>query len=286
MAGVTLNEFLDSSQHEHGDVNAVIVENDKDPKKLGRVKVRIRGYSDDEAGIPTEDLPWVTMLEPIGTGTGEASSLRVPAVGTKVKVKKVGGDDYTWQATSQTMTTNHNGLGWLQGDYPETWGSLDKSGTGIQSNMKKGNLLMKHSSKTDCNIDGAGAATVNVKDYLKLVTDNYADIKISDYFKVAISDYEKRDIGSYREVKVGENDKLTVNGELTITCSGGDITITSSGNIVLNASTVKVNGKLEVSGTIDANGEIKSGAIGLIGHKHEGVQSGGSKTSTSVPPAP
>lgn len=45
-----------------------IVEDRYDPMKLGRYKVRILGYhTDDKAVLPTEDLPWATTMQPVGS---------------------------------------------------------------------------------------------------------------------------------------------------------------------------------------------------------------------------
>lgn len=43
-----------------------VVEDRKDPEKLGRYRVRIVGYHTKEKGdIPTEDLPWAMVIQPI-----------------------------------------------------------------------------------------------------------------------------------------------------------------------------------------------------------------------------
>lgn len=41
-----------------------VVEREKDPQKLGRLKVRIFGLHDDEGRIPDDKLPWATPLTP------------------------------------------------------------------------------------------------------------------------------------------------------------------------------------------------------------------------------
>lgn len=41
-----------------------VVEREKDPLKLGRLKVRIFGLHDDEGRIPNDSLPWATILTP------------------------------------------------------------------------------------------------------------------------------------------------------------------------------------------------------------------------------
>ena len=43
-----------------------VVENRKDPLKLGRCQVRIVGlHTHDKAVLPTADLPWATPMQPV-----------------------------------------------------------------------------------------------------------------------------------------------------------------------------------------------------------------------------
>ena len=45
-----------------------VVEDRKDPEKLGRLKVRIYGYhTEDKTKLPTEDLPWSLPMFPVST---------------------------------------------------------------------------------------------------------------------------------------------------------------------------------------------------------------------------
>lgn len=81
------------------------VEDNEDPEKQGKCRVRIFGLfdgkenDDDENSsyvIPTEDLPWA---QPAGSAffsgkKGGAGSLSIPKVGSKVKVKFSGGNIY------------------------------------------------------------------------------------------------------------------------------------------------------------------------------------------------
>ena len=47
-----------------------VVENRADPKKLGRVQVRIYGvHTEDKTAIPTVDLPWAMVVNPITSGS-------------------------------------------------------------------------------------------------------------------------------------------------------------------------------------------------------------------------
>jgi len=273
--GVTLPGFMDQLQKVDEEVNGVIVENEDTKEKypesgkmLGRVKVHVKGYNDK---IPVKDLPWVTQLVPVNTGTGKGVSLTVPALGTKVKVKKVGNDDYTWQAINQVMTTKHSELGWLQKDYPNTWGAKDKTGSGYRLNMKDKSAYFLHTSKTDAHIDAAGATKVNIRDWLNVYIEAYNKWQIDEYSSTKINLHELRDVGQYfktkigtyfdstigtyfrnvigtfRDTAVGTNDTLSVGGYQSTAVTGlrsctvgandtlivnGQITITSTGGSI------------------------------------------------------
>lgn len=63
------------------------VEDNMDPKKMGRVRVRIEylfGTSDD---VPTTDLPWWDVKLPVGLGArGDSSSFAVPEINSTVTI--------------------------------------------------------------------------------------------------------------------------------------------------------------------------------------------------------
>lgn len=45
-----------------------VVEDRDDPMKIGRYRVRILGYhTEDKSVLPTEDLPWATTIQPVGS---------------------------------------------------------------------------------------------------------------------------------------------------------------------------------------------------------------------------
>lgn len=61
-----------------------IVEDIKDPEKLGRVKCRIIHYDGTKKDIPTEKLPWVTMLAPqMGPGAQGVAGAGLSPVGIR-----------------------------------------------------------------------------------------------------------------------------------------------------------------------------------------------------------
>jgi hypothetical protein len=63
-----------------------IVEDNKDPNKRGRIKVRVQSVFDD---IPLEDIPYASP-----TGSIDGKSFNVPAVGKVVSVAFAWGDQY------------------------------------------------------------------------------------------------------------------------------------------------------------------------------------------------
>lgn len=63
--------------------------------------------------------------------------------------------------------------------------------------------------------------------------------------------------------------------------SPGGVTIEAEGGIMLRGD-VTIDGNLNVSQQIDAVGDVTGEGVSLSGHKHGGVQSGGSQTGTPV----
>jgi hypothetical protein len=64
-----------------------VVEDRKDPEKLGRCKVRIIGYHTEDTGIlPSSDLPWALPMTPITSAStsGIGSTPVGPVEGTWV----------------------------------------------------------------------------------------------------------------------------------------------------------------------------------------------------------
>ena len=50
-----------------------VVEDNKDPRQLGRVRVRVLGDhttdKEKDKGIPTEDLPWAIVMNPANSAS-------------------------------------------------------------------------------------------------------------------------------------------------------------------------------------------------------------------------
>lgn len=87
----TLQDYLQKEVDEKYDQSYLgVVEDNMDPLKIGRVRVRLHGLYDD---IPTAALPWSTPNFPLGAG-GVKGSFIVPEIGAVINVTFDDGDIY------------------------------------------------------------------------------------------------------------------------------------------------------------------------------------------------
>lgn len=91
-------------KQQHYGVHRGRVEDNLDPERRGRCKVRVFGiHPNDQAAMPTETLPWAEHgLGSFGGGTGGYGDFHVPYIGDVVFVMFVGGyeDQPVMMATS------------------------------------------------------------------------------------------------------------------------------------------------------------------------------------------
>jgi len=203
MGGITLRQYFDASQKEDDEVVAV-VEDVMDPLKLGRVRVRIPGFTDDKKGIPTDLLPWVNMKRETGTGTGKGVKFAVPAKGTKVLVKRTTQDDYQWTVTNELMTSKHTQLGLYQGNYPKVHGSSDADNTYHTIDMKAHRAFFHHQSKTTLEVIASGTVNADIKDDLNVQVDDHGDWTYDGYLQTLVK--------QWRSTTVNLTDTLWVKG--------------------------------------------------------------------------
>lgn len=117
----------------------LVLEN-KDPRRLGRVKCLIAGLIEGSVG----ELPWCFPMNGYGLGGGmQVSGFSVPEKGTELVVEFPWESPYApfyvgyWQS-DQT----HQSL--FDVDYPETYGWRDSGGTFYRVNKKQNYIEVKH----------------------------------------------------------------------------------------------------------------------------------------------
>lgn len=141
-----------------------MVEDNKDPDKLGRVRVRISPYQD----FLTDELPWACPM--LGSHGNSASygGLNVPEIGSQVRVT-FPSEDLTAPYYSGAEVNEMNRQTLFDEDYPDTYGYKDSNGNFIKINKAKGTIHLQHQSTTNIQITPDGSIFVNLKNGGSLV---------------------------------------------------------------------------------------------------------------------
>lgn len=157
---IQLNTFLSKKKRLTGIFNGIVKDN-MDPEKLGCVRVLIPGVLE-----PSEDdeefnsLPWAYPIHPVGGGSVDNQTLRIPNVDANVTVMFNDDNPYTPYyigSILHTETINET----LSADYPTTYGSEDEQGTGWAINRTQKTVTVKHTSGVTFTCDADGNVTIN-----------------------------------------------------------------------------------------------------------------------------
>lgn len=214
------------------------VEDNKDPEKLGRVKVRVAPYAD----LAKDELPWASpMLGPYGN-TADAGGLNVPELGAQVRVS-FPSRDFTAPYYSGAELTQYNRTTFFDEDYPDTYGYKDSIGNFTKINKAKGTAIFQHASSTNLQVSPNGSIQINLSNgaYFLMDYQNNFEINIG-----ALSVGGSAD-GS---LLVDANNEVKINGDISI---NGDVSINGD-----------FSAKGGASGTFMAMGNIVTVKNGLI----------------------
>ena len=74
----------------------------------------------------------------------------------------------------------------------------------------------------------------------------------------------------------------TVESDSEVTVNAPSVKVTASGSVEITAPTTKINGNVEITGTLQTDGQITGAGINFNTHKHTGVQSGSSNTGGPI----
>ena len=100
-----------------------IVEDNNDPEKLGRLKVRISPYSDFES---TEDLPWACPILGSCGNSSNSGGLNIPEVGSQVRVF-FPSHDFTAPYYRGAELNEFNRTTFFDDSYPNSYGYKDST---------------------------------------------------------------------------------------------------------------------------------------------------------------
>lgn len=132
-----------------------VVEDNEDPKKLGRVRVVIPPYD----GMVTEDLPWACPLLPSYGNSPEAGGLNIPEVGSQVRIT-FPSKDMTAPYYSGAELNESNKTTFFDDDYPNTYGYKDSVGNFVKVNKVQGTVQFQHKSSTNLRVAPDGSVQV------------------------------------------------------------------------------------------------------------------------------
>jgi len=136
------------------------VEDNLDPLKLGRLKVRISIFED----IPTDQLPWSFPSVPTFLGNSlNAIMFSVPEIGSQVKVFFPTQDLYHPFYKGADLTLD-NKCTFFDEDYPECYGLKDSTGNYIKVNKKTKNIKIYHSTGSVFEMDANKKVKIDCAD--------------------------------------------------------------------------------------------------------------------------
>lgn len=186
---ILLKEFIDNNLPQRKlKMFTGKVEDNQDPDKLGRCKIRVSKIF-DEKNISTEDLPWAIPEQNfVGSNVG---SFIVPPIDTLVRVYFDNDEIYSPVYTTKILNTEQLPTS-IDEDYPNTMVFFETdNGDYFVINRKTLECEFKHASGMSINIDengnikidntgsDEGTLGINVKGDVSLTTDGDVSIEAS-----------------------------------------------------------------------------------------------------------
>jgi hypothetical protein len=205
-----------------------------DPKKLGRVKIRVLELFDSEDRIPTSKLPWAVKEDNQFLGKN-SKQFCVPSIGTYVSLYFSKGDIYSPIYCGELQSQDNYDVE-QEDDYGDVILKKDRNGNKIKNNLATNEIGLTYNGKV----------IINISDLIQLNGEDDLEINIS---------------GKSTENVAG--DKQITALKLIVTAANSEF----SGN-------VKILGNLEVIGTSTLAGATTIETKPFLGHTHSGVTPG------------
>lgn len=216
-----------------------LVEDNNDPEKLGRLKVRIAPYSE----LKTEDLPWACPKLGTHGNSTEYGGLNVPELGSQVRVE-FPSRDFTAPYYSGAELNATNRTTFFDEDYPHTYGYKDSVGNFIKINKERGTAHLQHYSGTNTQIASDGSMKVSLSNGAYFIFDNGNNFELN--------------IGTL-DISGTADGSLNVNANNELDIKTGQLNI--KGNVAIDGDLNLKNG---VSGSFVAMGNFITVENGII----------------------
>lgn len=246
-----------------------VVEDNKDPEKIGRCRVRVHGLYDD---IPVELLPWASPAFPIPFGV--KGSFIVPEVSTVLEIKFDDGDLYEPKYYSKVLDTkNLNFQADKDEDYPDSVILYEsKGGDFLKINRFKGefivntasgvmmkfsengdiNLTNRISENGDCKLSLKGNFTIDNRladtniITSKFSTSAFSDIDIKTNGGIDVEGLDDVNISTNRDINLISSDRVSIKAR-------SDIKTETLTNKILS-NTIELLPSAGLGTTTDVNG--------------------------------
>lgn len=201
------------------------VEDNNDPKKLGRVRVRITPYAE----LNTEALPWATPLLGTHGNSVDYGGLNVPEVGSQVRVT-FPSKDFTAPYYSGAELNESNRTTFFDDDYPNSYGYKDSVGNFVRINKERGVAQIQHSSTTNLQVTPDGSIKVGLAGGAFFIFDN----------------------GNNFELNTGTID---VSGS-----ADGSLNVVTNNEVNIATGQINISGNVSISGDLS----VKNGVSGTF----------------------
>lgn len=144
-----------------------IVVDNNDPKKLGRVKIRIPNLMDN-----LDDYPWAYPVQSIGLGgRSDSSAFSVPEIDSQVVVVFPYDIYHPFYIGIPQTSSTHQML--FDTNYPERYGFIDKNGNYWYIDKLSGDFVFNHQSGLKISVDKDGNLNLEVpKDKTEVIQGN------------------------------------------------------------------------------------------------------------------
>jgi hypothetical protein len=236
-----LNAFLKGNVDPATQSYLGMVEDNNDPEKLGRLRVRISPYMDF---IDTEDLPWACPTLGSHGNTSNAGGINVPELGSQVRVY-FPSHDLTAPYYMGAELNELNRTTFFDDDYPHTYGYKDSKGNFVKVNKARETVQIQHSSTSNLRVAPDGSMQVSLAGGAS--------------FTFSSSNSFELDIGAV-------NISGTADGGFDVDAK--DVSIKASTSMVVSSPSVTFTGDVSigtgVTGKFVANGKLVHVTNGII----------------------
>lgn len=188
----------------------IVVDND-DPKKLGRVKVFIKGIMEE---TDIAKLPWVYPQMSAGLGGRKDSSFfAVPEKNSELVIRFQNGDIYSPYIAGRWHNEQSNQQSLFDEDYPDSYGHMDSTGTFLRINKKEQYTEFKHVSGFYCKVDKDGNLDIHVPGTVTWNIQGDSHLRVDGDYNQEIHGNLNEKIEKEKNVKIAENHNFHCEGD-------------------------------------------------------------------------